>query len=1016
MTPRKTSTESGRPAVAPPPDGSGVAGAASDSSFPIVGIGASAGGLKAFEAFFSGMPADVEPGMAFVLVQHLAPDHKSILPELIARYTRMAVLEVTDGMQVRPNSVYIIPPNRHMALLHGRLELLEPSEPRGQRLPIDFFFRSLAQSQRERAIGVVLAGTGSDGTFGVRAIKAEGGMVIAQRPGSTEFDGMPYSAIATGVVDWQLLPREMPAQIIAYASHAFSQLAPRLAEESPKVQTALKKVFVVVRAQTGHDFSQYKASSIHRRIQRRMSLHQIEALDGYVRYLQQTPQEVEALFGDLLIGVTSFFRDAEAFKALEGQIIPTLFANKPEGEVIRVWSPGCSTGEEAYSIAILLQEHMEATRRKHPVQLFATDIDGRAMATARAGRYPASIAADISPERLKRFFTAEADGSSYAINSGLRDLLVFSEQDVCQDPPFSRLDLISCRNLLIYFGPELQQRVIPIFHYALNPGGTLFLGTSESVGGFSDLFAVVDGKAKLYRRLPDFPGSLRRRAVGWLLPSGATRQRGSVKAAFPMKVPLRTVAEQAILQHVAPACALVNAQGDILYLHGRTGAYLEPTPGEAGINNIVKMARPGLQYALNMALHQAATSKEVVRATRLRVKSNGQFTSANLRVHPLTTGPEATLQSPLYLVIIEDGHDADPESRPLMALPEVAAADLDACAAALDTVERLAAMEEELRAKDEYLLNAQEELETANEELRSSNEEMQSVNEELQSTNEELETSKEELQSLNEELATVNTELQIKVGDLSQANNDMNNLLAGTGIATIFVDCQLRILRFTPTASQIINLIPSDVGRSVGHIVANLVGYNRLTTDVQQVVNTLLPLDAQVQTTDGMWYLMRIRPYRTLDNVIGGAVITFVDITEMKRLEESLKHANRQLNRLAVVVHDSSDAVTVQDLDGRILAWNPAAERIYGWTEEEALRMNARQRIAAPLREEALTRILRLSRAEVLEPQLTQRLTRDGASVPVWMTASALVDETGRMYAVATSERVSTSTSDSAGS
>ncbi|MBI5410555.1 MAG: chemotaxis protein CheR, partial [Nitrospirae bacterium] len=450
------------------------------SSFPIVGIGASAGGLAAFEAFFSGMPADADPGMAFVLVQHLAPDHNSILTDLVRRYTRMQVFEVEDGMAVRPNCAYIIPPNHDMAFLNGTLQLLAPAAPRGQRLPIDFFFRSLAQDQHERAIGVVLSGTGSDGTQGVRAIKGEGGMVMVQNPESTEYDGMPRNAIATGLVDFELPPAEMPAQIISYVTHAFGK-PPRPATAPPhKAESALKKIFVLLRVQTGHDFSMYKPSTIHRRIDRRMAVHQIETLNDYVKYLQQNPVEVEALFRDLLIGVTSFFRDPEAFKVLEEQVIPKLFAGKPVGSSVRIWSTGCSTGEEAYSLAILLQERLEMFKQSFNVQIFATDIDSMAIATARTGLYPASIAADISPERLGRFFVAESDGSMYRIHKAIRDMLVFSEHDVVRDPPFSKLDLISCRNLMIYMGGELQKRLLPIFHYALNPGGFMFLGTSET--------------------------------------------------------------------------------------------------------------------------------------------------------------------------------------------------------------------------------------------------------------------------------------------------------------------------------------------------------------------------------------------------------------------------------------------------------------------------------------------------------------------------------------------------------
>jgi two-component system CheB/CheR fusion protein len=969
----------------------------SDSKFPIVGIGASAGGLAAFEAFFSGMPADADPGMAFVLVQHLAPDHKSILTDLIRRYTRMQVFEVEDGMAVHPNCTYIIPPNRDMAFLNGSLQLMEPSSPRGQRMPIDFFFRSLAQDQHERAICIVLSGTGSDGTLGLRAIKAEGGMVMAQNPPSTEYDGMPRSAIATGLVDYELPPAEMPAQLIAYAAHAYGIPPHGAPAPPPKVENALKKIFILLRGQTGHDFSQYKPSTIHRRIDRRMAVHQVATIDGYVKYLQQTPAEVQALFRDLLIGVTSFFRDPEAFKALEEQVIPRLFAGKPAEAAIRVWSAGCSTGEEAYSIAMLLAERQEAMKRSFKVQVFATDIDSQAIVTARAGLYPPSIAADISPERLARFFVAEPDGSGYRIHKGIREMLVISEQDVIKDPPFSKLDLIICRNLLIYMGADLQKKIIPLFHYALKPGGFLFLGTSETVNEFGDLFTTLERKMKLYQRQDDFHGPRLRSASGRFLPSMSAmdvtllrtdRSASHARMAFPLKQPLRELTEQALLQQVAPAAALVNAHGDILYLHGRTGLYLELTPGEAGINNILKMAREGLRRELTMALHKAATTQELVRCPGLSVKTNGAFTTVNLSICPLAAGSAAIPDAPLYLVTLEEAPPPD----------------LVSSAQSVDTDASIAALKDQLRTNEEYLNAANEEMETANEELKSSNEEMQSVNEELQSTNEELETSKEELQSVNEELATVNNELQTKVADLSQINNDMNNLLSGTGIATVFVDLRLRILRFTPTATQIINLILSDVGRSVSHIVSNLTGYNNLVADTQSVLDTLLPKEMDVQTLEGKWYTMRIQPYRTLDNVVEGAVITFVDVTEIVRVREALQKAN-ELLRLAVVVRDSHDAITVQDLEGAILAWNPAAERIYGWSEAEALGMNIRDLIAKTQREEALSLVRQLVRSDVLKPYHMQRIAKDGRIVEVWLTATALLDESGQVYAIATTER-----------
>ena len=956
--------------------------------FPVVGIGASAGGLAAFEAFFAAMPADVDPGMAFILVQHLSPNHKSLLAELVRRYTRMQVYEVEDGMLVKPNCTYIIPPNRDMALLNGKLHLLELDASRGLRLPIDFFFRSLAQDQQEQAICIVLSGTGSDGALGLRAIKEAGGMAMVQAPDSTEFDGMPQSALATGLVDYVLPPSEMPAQLIAFAAHAFGQKPPHALTIGSK-ENDLEKIFILLRSQTGHDFSQYKQNTITRRIERRMAVHQIKEVDKYIRFLQQSPTEVDALFQDLLIGVTQFFRDPQAFNVLAEVMVARILADKPGGALVRVWVPGCSTGEEAYSIAILLREQMEERRQNFKAQIFATDIDSRAIATARTGVYPSSIEADVSVERLARFFVHEPDRGVYRIEKSIRDMLVFSEHDLLQAPPFSRIDLISCRNLLIYLNGELQKKLIPLFHYALNPGGLLFLGGSESVGEFIQLFALLDRKWKLYQRQEEsldagYP------SLASLMPSakviGATA-RPLNKPPGADKPPLRKLIEQTLLTEFAPAAVLVNAQGDIIYIHGRTGRYLEPSPGETGVNNILTMARNGLRRPLISALHKAAAEHTRVSRPGLQVKTNGGFSTVNLIVQPSTTANK----NEMYLVVFQETTEQ---------MGETAVAPAHSPGETRPAGENeliISALEQELRAKEEYLQTAIEEMETANEELKSTNEELQSVNEELQSTNEELETSKEELQSVNEELSTVNAELQQRVAELSRMNNDMNNLLAGTGVGTVFVDHHLHIQRYTPTVTHLIHLIPTDIGRPVGHITSNLVGYDSLVADVQDVLDSLLPKEIEVQTQTGLWYMLTIRPYRTLENVIEGAVITFVNITRIKQAES--------MQRLAVVVRDAHDAVTLQDLTGKVLAWNPAAARLYGWSDAEALKMNGRDRIPPELKEYEASQIRRLYEAEILEPYRTRRLHKDGRSIAIWLTATALINELGNVYAIATTEQ-----------
>ncbi len=936
--------------------------------------------------------------MAFVLVQHLAPDHESILAELIRRSTSMEVSEVKDGMVVSPNCAYIIPPNKDMAFINGALQLLKPAAPLGQRLPIDFFFRSLALDQHQHAIGIVLSGTGSDVTAGIRAIKAEGGIALVQKLESAEYDGMPRSVIATGLADFILPPAEMPKQLISYVSHAYGTLA-RVADTKPQTDT-FDKLFYLLRNHTGHDFSQYKPGTIHRRIERRMAVNQINDIDGYLKYLMQSQDEVDVLYRDLLIGVTSFFRDPKAFSYLEGELLPELLANRSSSQGVRIWSAGCSTGEEAYSLAILLAEWQDRMKQRLKVQIFATDLDAQAIATARSGLFPSSISQDVSEKRLSRYFRAEAEGAFYRIRKDIRDMLIFSEHDIIKDPPFSKLDLLCCRNLMIYLNSELQNKLIPLFHYALRPQGILMLGTSESIGQFGDLYLTLDRKLKLYQRKEDYNTLRQGKVSPFLLP--ALERRGSNiqshrKDVAPAIAPLRDITERALLQHLAAVGILVNERGDILYLHGRSGLYLEPTEGEISTANILKMARSGLQEKLAVAFHRSVAAKRTVHFPDLSVKTNGSYTRCNLTIRSVTLNPDSDTESTLYLVIIESVKTATNKKDAVTDPVTSVVPDPDK-----DTT--ITMLQQELEIKEAYLRTTIEEVEISNEELKSTNEEMQSINEELHSTNEELETSKEELQSVNEELATVNSELQGKVLDLTRANNDMNNLLSGTGIGTVFVDRKLQIIRFTPSVTKIINLILSDMGRPIGHIVSNLVDYDSLVADTQEVLDSLVPKEIEVRTRNGNWYAMNIQPYRTLENAIEGAVITFFEITEVMKARTAIQKANA-FKRLAKVIQDSKDAIIVQDLNGCILAWNPSAEKIYGWTEAEALEMHDQDRIPQALHEASKSMLHQLSRFESIETFQTQRLTKAGRIVDVSMTATALLNELGHVYAVSTMER-----------
>ncbi|MEO6354717.1 MAG: chemotaxis protein CheB [Burkholderiaceae bacterium] len=828
---------------------------------PVVGIGASAGGLEALTQFLENVP--LASGLAYVVVQHLDPTYKGMLPELLQRITSMAVFQVTDRMQLNPNCVYVIPPNKDLSLLHGRLHLLEPAAPRGLRLPIDSFLRSLAEDQREMSIGVILSGMGSDGTLGLRAIKEKAGLTLAQEPESAKFDAMPQNAINAGLVDIVAPAEQLPAKIVTY----MRQIRPNNQQEpilERKSQTALEKIVILLRERTGNDFSLYKKNTVYRRIERRMGLHQIDAIGSYVRYLRENPQELDLLFKELLIGVTNFFRDPQVWDYLLKETFPAFFAANPSGKVMRAWVPACSTGEEAYSLAIIFKEALEqlSPKVRFTLQIFATDLDQDAINKARLGYFPANIAADISSDRMSRFFVSDDNG--YLISKEIREMVVFAPQNIIMDPPFTKLDILTCRNLLIYLGPELQAKLIPLFHYALNRDGVLLLGSAETIGSFTNLFAPQDSKARLYRRIDN---NLRATTIDFptkfplALPFTQEPRRIINPAAS-----LQFQADQFLLQQFTPAAVLVNAEGDILYINGRTGKYLEPAAGKANWN-IYAMAREGLRYQLTNALKKVVHQTGTIVVKNLQVEGNGS-TAQNVNITVQLIEKPELLHGMVMIVFTE------------VTAPKAMVGPTDA---PLDPLQQA-----ELERAHEEIQIIREEMQTSQEELTATNEELQSTNEELQSTNEELTTSKEEMQSLNEELQTVNAELQSKVDDLSLLNNDMKNLLNSTDIATIFLDEVLNVRRFTTQATQIFKLIATDVGRPLSDIVTDL-HYPKLQQDAHEVLRTLIFTDKQIVTGDGRWFKVRIMPYRTLENVIDGVVLTFTDISTAKQLEADLR-------------------------------------------------------------------------------------------------------------------------------
>jgi two-component system CheB/CheR fusion protein len=870
-------------------------------SLVVVGIGASAGGLEALEEFFAAVPA--RSGLAFVVVSHQRSGHVSLLPELLGKHATIPVVEAARGMLVQADHAYLAPPGSNLILRQGELHFTEPgaAEPRVA-LPIDSFFRSMAADRGPDAIGIVLSGSGSDGTLGLNAIKGHDGMTIAQEPGSARYASMPQSAIAAGAVDYVCRPRDMPEVLLRYVRRA--RQAPPMSRASPQVW---QRILLLLQERSGVDFSVYRVGTAERRVERRMHVNQVATLGEYLRFLQENPSEVAALFGELLIGVTSFFRDPGAFEVLAGEL-PALLDGRPEGSSVRLWVAGCSTGEEAYSMGIVLEEYLAHRRGRLGVQIFATDLDSQAIETARAGFYPAGIVNDVTPGRLGRFFVKEDAG--YRVRKELRDLVVFSVHDLLTDPPFLKLDVLSCRNLMIYIESRFQQRLLRLFHRALNPGGLLLLGSAESVEEARELYTAVDRKWKLFRRSDMPTPPLEEIHVGAL----RTAPRKALPASPPAQARPPSVAnllQTLLLDEYAPVSVVVDRGGEVVYIHGRTGTYLEPAPGQP-TNVLVELARPGLRPALAAVLKEAASTRREAVRRGVRFRSNGHTAGVDIVVRPITQ-PEA-LRGLSLVSFVPPASGARQRPLPSTSAP-----------ARGRSRGRESQLVEELDYTKERLRHSLEEQQATNEELMASNEEMASTNEELQSTNEELETTREEMQSLNEELQTVNTELRAKLDDLGDAHSDLQNLLNSTDIATIFLDKDLSIKRFTPPARQVFHLIPSDVGRPLADLVASL-AYDRLMDDARDVLHSLTPCEREMHSADGTWYVMRILPYRTMKDTIGGLVLTFVNVTSAKHGETVLRQARTYFENIVDTVRGP---LIVLDSDLRVVSANRAFYRTF---------------------------------------------------------------------------------------
>ena len=884
------------------------------NSVPIVGIGASAGGLETFMMFFDAMPPD--SGMAFVLIQHLAPNHQSLTAELIAKHTSMPVHQVDDHVHVEANKVYVIPPNKDLTISQNILSLTEPSQAHGMRLPVDIFFRSLAKDKQENAICIILSGTGTDGSLGLKAIKDQGGLVLVQTPETSKFDGMPQSALNTGLVDCSLPVEQMPSALLSY-QQSLQQLA-TCNPSTTLVREQLDKILSALRLQTKYDFSNYKKGTLTRRIERRMGLKHLTDFAEYAHIVQESHEEAQHLLKDLLISVTDFFRDPEAFEQLESEVVQKIIEIKAPNDLIRVWTPGCATGEEPYSIAMVILEQLQRAKKQNQLQIFASDIDEKAINVARAGSYPINIASDITAERLQQFFSKK--NNRYQVNKTLRDCVVFATQNLISDPPFSKVDLISCRNLLIYLEPAIQKKIISMFHFALNEGGYLFLGSSETIGQHEDLFQPISKKLRLYRRV----GKTKSETISFPTLSDFSKQP---QMSYPVNPSTHEVAhygkitQQLLLQHYAPFAVLINTQFEILYVNGQSGRYLEMTTGKPS-QDLISIVREGIRSKLRAAVPLAKTNGEKIELTT-RIKREDNYYPIHITVHPINTSKSS---EDLLLITFSEVVESKQLNATASETPDE-----------LQNTNLLHQLEEELAEAKEDLRTCVEDMASSNEELKVSHEEVLSMNEELQSSNEELETSKEELQSLNEELTTVNNQLQNKVEELAIANDDMANLLESADIAALFLDVKFCIKRFTPAMRTLFQLIKSDVGRPISDISHQFVALD-LVKEAELTLKNRLTNEIEVKTADDKYYIVRISPFRTNDGEIEGVVVTFLDITRLNQIKSSLSSSRE---RIELLLKSTGEAIYGVDTTGKCTFVNAKLLQDLGFTEQELIGQDA---------------------------------------------------------------------------